>query len=544
MRSLRETIANRSIIILIGLIFLFIILGLKFFYLMVVRPRISPQNIDRDPAIQRPLLPRGKITDSRGNILATSVQKQSLYANPAKVENPWQLARTLAPHIKLDAPEIYRRLSYDRHFVWLERKLDGPAERRIRALDLESLGFRAEYERVYPHGSLAAQILGIVGLENHGLEGLEREFEAFLLNSENEEDSLSSGGPPELRLTINQTIQHIAEEELKRMARREKPLNAMAVVMQPRTGQIVAMANWPGFDPNSFSKYPDFNIRNRAVSHSFEPGSTLKVMTISSGLAAGVYKSKSKFNCDSLYRVGATEHVLKCYAAHGSIAIPEILIRSCNVGTVKAVSRLEPAQFYNYLREFGFGNQTGVKLPGDARGSLRRPHRWSRLTQPSMAIGQGISVTALQLTAALSAVVNDGVLLRPRIVKQLRYGDRITEETDKFRVRRVLPDTVAVNMQKYMSEVVRWGTGQQAASEKFKLAGKTGTAQKADPAEGGYYEDRVLASFIGFGPADKPRLVASVIVDEPQRGRYGGEVAAPVFRRIMERSLRYLENIE
>ncbi|MFP4687476.1 MAG: peptidoglycan D,D-transpeptidase FtsI family protein [bacterium] len=545
MHSLREKIANRSVVLLLLLMVGFAILGLKFFFVMVIQPYFSDP-VSEGEKIQRQDIPRGKITDRSGNLLATSVQKKSLYANPRQITNPWQVARALAPHIKRSPADIYRRLSYKRHFIWLERKLDSLQERRIKELDLEGIGFRSEYERVYPHGTLAAQIMGIVGLDNRGLEGLEREYDDFLLNRRGDGKFSDYVGdePPEIRLTINGTIQHIVEEELNRLAAVERPANAMIVVMEPQTGKIVAMANWPTFDPNDFSEYPDFNIRNRAIGSSFEPGSTLKVMTIGAGLAEGSYGPEDRFGCDSLYPVEGTEHVLKCYAAHGSITIPEILIRSCNVGTVKAVLQLEPETLYNYLRDFGFGNRTGIRLPGEARGSLRRPHLWSRLTQPSMAIGQGISVTALQLTAALSAVVNDGQLLRPRLVKQLRYGDKIVEEPEKFEVRQVFPPEVAGQLRGYMAEVVRRGTGQRAGSDSYRLAGKTGTAQKANPELGGYYENRVLASFIGFGPVENPRLVATVVIDEPQRGRYGGEVAAPVFRKIMERSLRYLENIE
>ena len=388
-------------------------------------------------------------------------------------------------------------------------------------------------------------MLGIVGLDNEGLEGLERQYNDFLLDKRGsgDADEFLSDELPEIKLSLSQTVQHIVEEELVEMARRERPINAMVVVMDPKTGNIIAMANWPTYDPNRFSEYPEFNIRNRAVGHSFEPGSTLKVMTISAGLSEDVYETDSTFGCDAFHSIAGTEHTLKCYAAHGAISVPEILIKSCNVGTAKAVSMMEPGVFYRNLREFGFGNWTGIKLPGEARGSLRRPHRWSRLTQPSMAIGQGISVTALQLTTALSAVVNDGVLLRPRLVTQLKRGNEVLDENDKFEVRRILPSDVAFKMQNYMEQVVSRGTGQQAYSSKYRLAGKTGTAQKADMDAGGYYEDRVLASFIGFGPVDEPRLVTTVIVDEPQDGRYGGEVAAPVFKRIMERSLRYLDNV-
>lgn len=537
MGGIREKITYRALLLLLCFVVIFGIILLKSFYLMVLRPWYSPTWNSREEQQRQVKGPRGSIVDRKGNVFAISTQRQSLYVNPKRVKNKWETARLLEKNINQSAPEIYRALRQERkYFVWLARKLSEDKVRKIQELDLAGVGFIPEYERFYPNDRLAAQVIGFVGLDNQGLVGVEKQFDDFLRGGGEREDFQNL----KLKLTLDQSIQHIAEEELARLVERAKPKQAMAVVMAPESGKVLAMANWPFFDPNNFQEYNKSSWRNRVISQPFEPGSTLKVMTLSGALGSDAINFESAFTCPGKIYLSDADYTLKCYAAHGELKIPEILIKSCNVGTVKAISQMTPPTFYQYLRKFGFGNWTGVKLPGEAQGTLRRPSHWSALSQPSMAIGQGISVTALQLTSALSAVVNDGTLLQPRVVAGRRRASGEFERREKIKVREVVPPKVARKMQGYMRKVVTRGTGRRAASEQFRLAGKTGTAQKADLEEGGYYQDKVLASFIGFGPVESPRLAVSVVVDEPKKGRYGGEVAAPAFRRIMERSLHYL----
>ncbi len=536
MSGIREKITHRSLLLLLIFGVIFGAIFLKSFYLTVIKPWNKPGWNERPKGGLSVKGPRGSIVGRKGNILAISTQRKSLYANPRRVEQKWKIARLLEKIIDKSAPQIYRRLQKEKYFVWLDRKLSPEKARQLSELDFSGLGFIPEYERIYPNNRLAAQVVGFVGLDNQGLVGLEKQFDEFLAGDQRKKQYQSL----QLKLTLDQSIQHIVEEELKRLARRTKPRHLMAVAMKPESGKILAMANWPFFDPNHFSNYNENIWLNRTISSPFEPGSTLKVMTLSSALATEAVEPNSIFNCPGKIYLSDADYTLKCYAAHGHLKIPEILIKSCNVGTVKAISQMSAADFYRYLRKFGFGNWTGIELPGEAQGTLRRPANWSALTQASMAIGQGISVTALQLTSALSAVVNGGELLQPRIVVRKRLASGKSEETEQMVIRKVLPESVAREMRDYMRQVVTRGTGRRAASTKFKLAGKTGTAQKANLEEGGYYKDRVLASFIGFGPVDSPRLVVAVIADEPRKGRYGGEVAAPAFRRIMNRSLHYL----
>ncbi len=478
--------------------------------------------------------PRGSIVDRERNTLAISTQRYSLYANPRMISSSWEIARLLEPLIELSAPEIYTRLQQDRYFVWLERKLDDRRAQKMGELDVPGLGLVPEYERIYPNEELAAHVLGFVGLDNYGLEGVERQFDDFLSGGDKEFQDLN------LVLTIDQTIQHYLEEELRRMVRASQSKSAMGVVMEPNTGEVLAMANVPGFDPNQYEKKPEELWRNRAIADPVEPGSTFKVMTIGSAMAAGDVDSDSTFNCPGHQHFSNADYTLRCYAKHGDIDLPEILIKSCNVGTAKAIEQMDREDFYRHLRRFGFGNRTGIELPGEARGTLRRPARWSAITQPSVAIGQGVSATALQEVTALSAAVNGGKLIKPRIMKAKEVSGEENEVSEVTEVRRVLEAETAAELRKYMRGVVSRGTGRAAASNDFKLAGKTGTAQKADLEEGGYHEDKVMASFIGFGPVEKPALAVNIIANEPQKGRYGGEVAGPAFKRVMERSLKYL----
>ncbi|MFB6347313.1 MAG: peptidoglycan D,D-transpeptidase FtsI family protein [bacterium] len=520
---------------------------MKFAYVMLVQEPVSGAKSLRPTQARQPEPPRGKILDADGNILAMSVRKKSLAANPRQIEDPWSVAQKLSPILNTPAPDLYKKLSKNRYFVWLERKLSKKKLSSIKDLDLRGLRFKPEYNRVYPQGRLAAQVLGFVGVDNRGLSGIEKQFDPVLSRASGDTSPINRtagtlNDDVSVRLTIDQTIQHIVEEEMRTTVEKENPDNIMVVAMEPETGKIRALANWPSFNPNRFWDYKQSKRRNRVVSNVFEPGSTLKLMTLSIGLAEQAYSSSAAFNCKGYYYLPKARHTLHCYSKHGRLTIPEIIIQSCNVGTVKAANEIDPTTYYKSLRDFGFGNWTGVRLPGEASGRLRRPSEWSSMTQSVMAIGQGISTTALQLTNALASIVNGGKLMKPRIVASMNKGNGETDRVESFKIRRTTPEAVAADMKTYMEKVVTRGTGKQAALEEYQLAGKTGTAQKPKEGETGYYQDQFLASFIGFGPVGNAELVVSVIVDNPKKGRYGGEVAGPLFKRIMKRSLDYLDS--
>ncbi len=545
-----DVMAERSLWVLLGLVLTFLVVAVNFGNVMVFDP--VQQGLP-DTEGDRPVEPRAEIVDRTGDVLATSIRRRSVYANPYHITDPLPTARKLAPVIDRSTEELHRRLTGSGQFVWLERKVSEEQESRIRSLDLPGIGLVPEYERVYPQmidpdhlsgvqgepWSLASHVLGHVDIDNRGLAGVELQFDDRL-RSVNPMEREPGEDPLRLRLTLDKTIQHIVEEELASLAGFEEPNSAMAVVMDPRTAEIRAIANWPSFDGNDLSGSTQSERRNLAVSNSFEPGSTLKTMTLAAGLDEGTIGPNSNYYCGGSMYFPQADHTIEDYTVHEDVTLPDVLIESCNIGTVKAVGTMDRDTFYQRMRQFGFGNRTGVRLPGEARGSLRRPNTWSVLTQPSMAIGQGISVNALQLTNAMVSITNGGELFRPRIAEGMVRGGQLVEAFEPFRIRRVLEEETTTEIRSYLEGVVTDGTGQAAGSDRYRLAGKTGTAQKANLEGGGYAQDEVIASFSGFGPVGNPRLVVSVIVDEPQVNSFGGDVAGPVFKRIMERSLDYL----
>lgn len=550
MRSdLTDAFSTRAPLLLVILGGLFLLAFGKLTYVMLFLDKGSSQLAASPAASRRPEPPRGKILDTSGNLLATSVQRQSLAANPRQIDESreWPLAKTLAKHLDRSAASIYKDLTKDRYFVWVARKLPRETVSRLEKLDLFGLRLQPEYDRVYPQGRLASSVLGFVGIDNQGLAGVEKQFNDVLSYVNVAEGtarkvSSASGRDVAVQLTIDQTLQHIVEEELRKVVKREKPEDAMVLAMEPETGRIRAMVNWPNYNPNRYEEFSNSRRRNRIISDVFEPGSTLKPVTLAIGLSEGAFEPSSTFGCDGYVYLPSAKHTIHCHDEHGTLTIPEILIQSCNVGVVKAAQRIQPTPYYTSFRDFGFGIWSGIRLPGEAEGSLRRPSNWSSMTQPAMAIGQGVSTTALQITNAISLLVNDGVLMKPRIVESVRTRDGSQETVKPFRIRRVVPQDIAASLTKYMQQVVEKGTGQRAGLEEYPLGGKTGTAQKPNREEGGYYQDKFLASFVGFGPSPDPELVVGVFLDDPKKHHYGGAVAAPLFRRIMERSLQYYEN--
>lgn len=546
--SMQDRLTRRVPILLVIFAGLMVLVLGKYAYIMFYFDLDQGDTITKKPPHKKaPEPPRGKVVDVRGNLMATSVRRRSLVANPRQVTDPWQTAQTLSEILDASAPSLYKKFTKERYFVWVDRKLSENQVKELKKLDLRGITFQGEYDRVYPQNQLAAEVLGFVGVDNEGLQGIEREFDQVLRNvNKTAGEIMKTGGTkddvPTLKLTLDQTIQHIVEEELYSVVKKEKPENATVIAIDPRNGRIRAMANWPTYNPNKFWKYETSSRRNRAVTDVFEPGSTLKPISLAIGLVNDDFSPSSNFNCKGHYYLPKAKHTIHCHANHGSLTIPEILIQSCNVGAVKATERIESTDYYTTLRDFGFGTPTGLSLPGESAGALKHPSEWSAMTQPAMAIGQGISATALQVTNALSVVVNGGELYQPRIVQSIDYPGKNGSKTVKpFKIRRVIPRSISDKMRGYMRKVVATGTGKKAEIKQYALGGKTGTAQKTNRDKGGYYQDKFLASFVGFGPYSNPELVVGVFLDNPKEHKYGGEVAAPLFKNIMKRSLRYLE---
>jgi cell division protein FtsI (penicillin-binding protein 3) len=499
---------------------------------------------------------RGPILDRQGMPLATSTPTESLFVQPRGVGDPERVSSRLAPIFGVPPAEVHAALTSSRSFVWLRRRLPPAVAAEVRALREPGLGFLPEPLRLYPNRELAAHVVGFEGVEG-GLEGIERAFDGELAGAPGKaivgRDALGREiaaphmlEPPQpghgVMLTIDRTIQYITEREIDAAYRRTGARSATAVVLDPRTGEVLALAIRPTFNPNTFLDVPSRDSwRNRAVTDPFEPGSTFKVILAAAALEEGVVRPEDRIYGEngSVTIAKTTIHDWKKY---GWLTFSEVMQNSSNVGSIKVGLALGRERYYRYMSAFGFGAATGVGLPGESRGLLRPPGRWSLLSLPTMSIGQEVSVTALQLVAAFGAVANGGTLMRPRIV-------RATFDTDGREVRRFAPTPVrqvvspetARTLTRILVRVVESGTGHNAAIPGYEVAGKTGTAQKLDPATRRYSRAPGVLSFIGWAPAQEPRFVMLVMLDEPKNEQWGSEAAAPIWSAIGRGILRYLE---
>jgi cell division protein FtsI (penicillin-binding protein 3) len=505
---------------------------------------------------------RGTIYDRRGAELAVSVEVDSVWANPRELRRagvgPQTAAAALARAIPgLDAAAVERRLGSDRYFVWIQRRITPQQARAVRDLGLPGVSMSREARRFYPNRELAAHVLGFADVDGVGIEGLERQFEERLRGSvaavpairdrrgrvvfsDQLLDERAAQGD-DLELTIDKTIQAVAERELALAVRTAEAKAGSVVVMDPRTGEILAIANYPTFNPNQPADAPVGSHRNRAITDRYEPGSTIKTFTVAGALAAGAVRPDEVIDCErGAMRVAE-------YTIHDShpwerLSLAQILARSSNIGTAKIGQALGRQGLFRTLRRFGFGEPTGVPLPGETGGILRHYRRWYDMDAATIAFGQGMSATTMQLALAMGAIANGGKLMAPLLVRRVLDGRGQTLEEFPPRVRRqVVPQGTARLVADMLTAVTGpGGTGTEAAIDGYVVAGKTGTAQKADYVGGGYARDRWVGSFVGFVPADRPRLVIAVMIDEPVIEHYGGLVAGPVFRRIGEAALRHL----
>jgi len=499
---------------------------------------------------------RGAIVDRRGAALATSTATESLFAQPRSVGDPVRVAKRLAPVIGLSEPEVHAALTSARPFVWLRRKLPPTIAEQVRTLREPGLGFLPEPLRLYPNRELAAHVVGFEGVEG-GLEGIERAFNAELAGVPGKaivgRDALGREvatqhllRPPlpghGVMLTIDSTIQYIAEREIDAAYRRMHAKAAMVVVLEPRSGDILAMAIRPTFNPNTFLDVPSADHwRNRAVTDPFEPGSTFKAILAAAALEESVVRPDDRINGENgaITLAGTTIHDWKKY---GWLTFAEVLQNSSNIGSIKVGLALGRERYHRYMKAFGFGATTGVGLAGESRGLLRDPQRWSLLSLPTMSIGQEISVTALQLVVAFGAIANGGTLMQPRLVRSMFDAEgRETRRFEPTAVRQVISPDTARTLSRLLVRVVDSGTGRFAAIPGYAVGGKTGTAQKLDPATGRYSRAPGVLSFVGFAPADEPRFAMLVMLDEPKNEKWGSETAAPIFSAIGREILRYLE---
>jgi cell division protein FtsI/penicillin-binding protein 2 len=499
---------------------------------------------------------RGIIYDRRLRELALSVDRESIYLNPAEFQATPEVSTRLARALALKEALILEKAASTRQFVWLKRQASRAESAAVRALGLKGVGFVTESQRVYPKRSLAGQVIGFVGTDESGLEGIEHGYESTLASEAMRLvlDRDARGRPISLRsetlgqlpkghdlvLTIDERMQFLAERELRAHISHWGARRGVLIVMDSSTGEILALANETAFDPANFREAAPKAWRERNITDTFEPGSTLKALVAAAALEERAVRPDDMFFGEQGSIQVATV-TIRDHEKFGWLTLREIIERSSNVGAIKVGQRLGKERLYEYLTRFGIGSRTGVDFPGEAAGLLRPPQQWSEVSLASLSLGQEVAVTPLQLATAFSALANGGILVRPRLVKAILKGGEVVQETTPIQVRRVVSESTARQMTTILQGVVARGTGKGAAVEGYAVAGKTGTAQKFDATLGRYAPQRHVASFVGYLPAGEPRVTILVSIDEP-RGEmaWGGAVAAPLFSAVAAPIMRYL----
>ena len=513
--------------------------------------RARAQQLDVEPQAAV----RGLILDRQGRELARSVPVDSFFADPREVGDADGAAAALARALGVDEASLAARLKEakeaNRGFVWLARKVDEGRSRAARELKLKGVYWVEEQRRRYPNGALAAHVLGFVGLDERGLAGVEQVYDAALAGESGRlvasADARrrafeSAGSAPQdgrtIVLTIDQTVQYVVERELAAAVERTRAKSGAAVVLEPRTGEILALANAPSFDPNDAAGWGADARRNGALQNIYEPGSTFKVVAYSGSLEEKLIRPDDRIDCPGTITVnGRVVHD----HARGTLTATEALAKSSNVAAIKLGLRLGNERLYDYVRRFGFGSKTGVELPGETAGLVRPVSKWQPGSIGSVPIGQEVGVTPVQMAAAYAAIANDGVRVAPHLVREVRDAEGRALERAEPESHRVVSAETARELRGMLEMVTLKGTARAAQLEGYTAAGKTGTAQKVDPRTRAYSQTKYVGSFVGFAPVENPAAVVIVVLDEPVGAHQGGAVAAPVFSEIADQVLPYLD---
>jgi cell division protein FtsI/penicillin-binding protein 2 len=491
---------------------------------------------------------RGSLLDRRGNKLASSENAATIYATPYQVKNPPEAAAKLAPILEQKKGEVLEALTEESGFSYVAHKVDLETAARVKALNLEGIGELPDSRRTYPQGDMAGQVIGAVGSENQGLMGLEAGEESILAGEDGERRVVNDAlGEPirtetvkeakdgeDIQLTLDPVIQQKTEQVLAEVGETYAPKGATAIAVDPRSGQILAMANWPPVDPANLSGASDEDLMNKATGFNYEPGSTFKAFTVAAALEEGDVTPTTEFTLPPTIQVA--DRTIKDAEERGTetMSVGRILAQSSNVGAVTIGLELGATKFSRWIDRFGFGRRTGVQFPGEESGIVPSLGEYSGSTMGNLPMGQGLAVTPMQMVAGYSAIADNGILKPPQLIK--RIGERQIHEPQGHRV---ISAQVASEVREMLEGVLApGGTASEVSVPGYSLAGKTGTAQVAE--NGGYSETKYIASFIGFAPAQNPQFLAAVIVDQPQGEIYGGSVAAPAFGKIAEFALPYL----
>lgn len=529
------------------------LLGYRLFALQVVQHAELEERAQRQRSRSFEISPqRGTIYDRNHHELAISIQVDSIFAVPSEISDKPRVAARLAPLLGMSSPELLQKLSSAKGFTWLKRKADATTAARVKNLDLAGIYFEKESQRFYPKRELAAHVLGYVGVDNEGLSGVEYYYDKrikgehgrMLLMADAKQRSFSSAEKPpvpgqDLVLTIDEYVQFVVEQELAAQVAKSQARSGTAIVMDPKTGEILAMASVPTYNPNQFRDFPSENLTNRSIWMVYEPGSTFKVVTASAVLNEKLASPDEIINCNN-GSITIGKYRIRDHTPYGNLKVSEVVSHSSNVGAAKLGLRLDREKFAQYIRNFGFGLPTGVDLPREENGLVRDWRQWPMIMHANISMGQGIGVTPLQILKAVSILANGGYVVQPHLVMQEESGplQKASFQTAPTASQQIVRTQTTQMLKGMMTDVVTEGTGKSARLEGFTAAGKTGTAQKVE--HGVYSHSKFIASFAGFAPLQSPVIAIVVAIDEPKGQYYGGEVAAPVFRSIAEKTLRYL----
>ncbi|MEN8211368.1 MAG: penicillin-binding protein 2, partial [Thermodesulfobacteriota bacterium] len=555
-KDFNKGIKQRIVFIQILIVAIIFLLGAKSFDIQIFQAESLTKKAENDYSSYITIKgERGQILDRKMYELATSIDAISITACPKKIKDPHIAAQKLAKILDLNKKSLQKTLSTKHMFAWVKRRVPPDQANEIRQLNLQGIYFEHDSKRFYPNKNLAAQIIGFTGNDNSGLEGLEFKFNSFLKGSSSKIRIKRDGNGRILNLdkkrrkdlkgdsivlTIDKKIQFLSEQTLEKTVKAHRAKSGMALVMRPQTGEVLSIAHFPEFNPNNFKGYDNTIFRNRAVTDAFEPGSAMKVFTVAAALEKGLAPSSIFFCENGNYKIGT--FTIHDTHSHAWLSINHIIKFSSNIGTAKIAEAIGDKVLHNYLADFGFGDITNIASPGETSGRLIPYNKWSQIDRGAISFGQGVSVSAIQLLSGISAIANDGKLMKPMLVKKIVSNrGKTLQAYQPQTIRQVISKKSAIQVKNMMNLVVGDdGTGIKAAVDGYTVCGKTGTAQKALKNKKGYSKKKYTSIFAGFAPKNNSELAILVVIDEPKKQYYGGDVAAPAFRTIMAESFNYL----
>ncbi len=561
---------RRARIVICGLAAVYLLIVLRAFHIQVLGVRGIRERGERQYNVSVPLVAkRGAILDRTGNELAVSLSTKSIFIQPAKLSSPGAAADLLAPRIGRPVAELRKQLASERHFLWIRRQMpSAEADDAVHAVRAalgrgkgrdgeDAIGTVEEPKRFYPNRELAASILGFTNVDSVGIEGLELSLDKYLRGergylvcerdargrviAQSGASAAAAANGHSVVLTIDRNVQHVAQAELAAAVQKYDARGGIAVVMLPKTGEILAMATVPTYNPNAVADAKVEDRKNRAITDSFEPGSTFKIFTLASALEMGAVDVSDRIFCENgAYRYAG--RVIHDTHRYGWLTVPEVIKFSSNIGATKISDKMEGGRFFDMVRAFGFGTRTGIELAGEIGGLVPSRDGFTKIRRATVSFGQGIAVTPLQLCGAMAAVINGGKVMRPYVVREIRApGGNVVYRGEPRELRRVVSPKTSSRVREILGKVVQEdGTGTQARIKGFIVGGKTGTAQKVEVGTGRYSPTKRIASFIGFLPLQDPELLILVVIDEPKGQVYGGVVAAPAFNQIAVKTAYYL----